>query len=524
MAKAGFSSRLQSLLATTLLAAGLATGAIAAPKEGGRINVVVQPEPPGLMLGIVQNGPAQMIAGNIYEGLLRYGPDLQPKPQLAKSWTVSEDGKTYTFKLVEGVKWHDGKPFTSADVVFSADKFLRETNPRTRATLNHVESITAPDDYTVVFKLKDTFGPFIRVFEVGTLPMVPKHIYEGTDFKSNPANNTPIGTGPFKFAEWVKGSYIKLVKNPDYYEKGLPHLDEIYWQVIPDAAARAVAFETGKVDVLPGGSIDNFDVPRVSKTKNACITDKGWEFFAPHALLWMNHRKAPFNDVHFRKAVSYAIDREFAKDALWNGLGSVSKGPFAPTTAYYDEKSVTEYPFDVDKAKAELKQSAYKGETVRLLGLPYGETWNRWAEAVKQNLEDAGIKVDLTPTDVAGWNQKLGDWDFDLAFTYFYQYGDPALGVSRAYISTNIGHGSPFNNVGGYANPEVDKLFAEGAVAYPASARQAPYSAVQKLISDQAVYLDLLELRFPTITHCNVKNLITTGIGLNDGFKDAWVE
>ena len=104
------------------------------PKAGGVINAVIQPEPPGLMMGLVQNGPTQMVSGNIYEGLLRYGPKLEPLPGLAESWTVSEDGKVYSFKLRKGVTWHDGKPFTSADVVFSIE-FLKQTHPRARGNL-----------------------------------------------------------------------------------------------------------------------------------------------------------------------------------------------------------------------------------------------------------------------------------------------------------------------------------------------------------------------------------------------------
>jgi len=508
----------------SLSAALLVTTALhAEPTQGGRANVVIQPEPPGLMVGLVQNGPTQMVAGNIYEGLLRYDPQLKPLPQLAESWTVSADGLTYTFKLVSGVKWHDGKPFTSADVVFSANVFLRETHPRLRASLVYVDSITAPDDSTVVFKLKQPFGPFLGIFEVGTMPMVPKHIYEGTDFKTNPANATPIGTGPFKFKEWVKGSHILLVKNTDYYQKGKPHLDEIYWHVIPDAAARSVAYETGKVDILPGGSIENFDVGRVSKLKNTCSTDKGWEFFGPHSWLWLNNRQGPTSDKRFRQAVMYAMDRNFAREALWNGFGKVAASPNSSATKFFTDK-VTKYDYDPAKAKALLKEMGYKGETVRLLPLPYGETWQRWAEAVKQNLSDVGIKVELVATDVAGWNQKTSDWDYDIAFTYLYQYGDPALGVGRNYVSSNIAKGSPFNNVEGYKNPEVDDLFAKGAVAVKDEDRQAIYTKVQQILTDDVPVAWLLELGFPTIYRCNVKNLITTGIGINDGFKDAYIE
>jgi len=507
---------------TAALAAGLITSA-AAQTPGGRIDVVIQPEPPGLMLGIIQNGPTQMVAGNIYESLLRYDTDLDPMPSLATDWEMSEDGLTYTFELKEGVTWHDGEPFTAEDVVFSVDEFLRETHPRLRVSLQHVESVEAPDDHTVVFKLKNPFGPFMGIFEVGTMPMIPKHIYEGTDFQNNPMNNTPIGTGPFKFEEWVKGSYIHLVRNEDYHVEGQPYLDEIYWQVIPDAASRAVAFETGKVDVLPGGSVENFDVPRLTAMEGVCSTGKGWEYFAPHAWLWLNNREGPTADKRFRQAVMHAMDRDFAREVIWNGFGQVAKGPVSSKTRFFHEE-LPAYDHDPDKARALLEEMGYDGAPVRLLPLPYGETWQRWAEAVKQNLDEVGINVVIEATDVAGWNQKVSQWDYDLAFTYLYQYGDPALGVARTYISSNIAKGSPWNNVEGYRNEAVDELFAEAAVAVTAEEREELYDAVQEILVEDAPVAWLLELEFPTIYNCEVKDLVKTAIGVNDGFKDAYIE
>ncbi|MFC3678004.1 ABC transporter substrate-binding protein [Ferrovibrio xuzhouensis] len=506
-----------------VVACGLAFPAAAqTPKSGGTANAIIQPEPPGLMLAMVQNGPTQMVAGNIYEGLLRYSTKMEPQPGLAESWTVSPDGKTYTFKLHKGVVWHDGKPFSSADVLFSVE-MLKVTNPRTRANLTKVESVTAPDADTVVFTLKEPFSPFLGIFEVGSLPIVPKHIYEGTDYKTNPANNTPIGTGPFMFKEWQKGSFIHLVKNPHYYIKGKPYLNEIYWHIIPDAAARSVAFETGKVDILPGGSVENFDVPRLSKLKGVCTTTKGWEFFGPLAWMWLNNRQGPTSNKLFRQAVMYAMDRDFAKTVVWNGLGEVATGPIASSTRFFN-KALAKYKHDPAMAKKLLKESGYKGEKVRFMPLPYGETWQRWGEAVRQNLQDVGINLEIVATDVPGYNQRLSEWDYDIGFSYLYQYGDPALGVARSYISSNIAKGSPFNNVEGYSNPEVDKLFAEAAVASPDSKRQELYDKVQKILIDDVPVAWQLELQFPTITHCKVKDLVTTAIGVNDGFRDAWID
>jgi peptide/nickel transport system substrate-binding protein len=512
------------ILATgAALAAASALAAQDAPKSGGTLNVVIQPEPPGLMLGLLQNAPTQMVAGDIYESLLRYDQDLNPMPSLAKEWERSEDGLTYTFTLHEGVVWHDGEPFTAEDVVFSVDEFLRETHARLRASLVHVESIEAPDDTTVVFTLKQPFGPFLGLFEAGTMPMVPKHIYEGTDYAENPANNTPIGTGPFKFEEWEQGSYIYLVKNEDYYLEGKPYLDEIYYQVIPDAASRSVAFENGTVDLLPGGSVENFDIPRLTAMDNVCHTTGGWEFFAPHSWMWQNMHEGPMTDKNLRKAVMHAVNREFARDALWNGNGRIATGPVNSVTRFY-EPDTPDIGYDPEKAREYLEASDYDGETLALLPLPYGETWQRWAEVTKQNLAEVGIDARIVATDVAGWNQRVGEWDFDLAFTYIYQYGDPALGVARNYISSNIAKGSPWNNVSGYVNEEVDALFAKAAVSASEDERQALYSEVQDILVDDLPVAWMIELEFPTIYRCDVKDPVTTAIGVNDGMRDAWLD
>lgn len=488
----------------------------------GVINCIVQPEPPGLNLGLTQNGPTQLVAGNIYEGLLRYDEKLEPMPLLATSWSSNPEGTVHTFKLKPGVTWHDGKPFTADDVVFTADVFLRKTHARTRAVLAAVDSIKAIDPLTVEFKLKYPFGPFMGIFEVGSMPMIPKHVYEGTDFASNPANATPIGTGPLKFKEWVKGSYIQLVANDKYHVKGVPSIESVYFQVIPDAAARAAAFESGKVDIVPGGAVEYFDVNRLAKMPGVAVTTKGWEFFAPQCFMWVNNRKAPMDDVKFRQALMFAIDRDAICKIAWQGFAKPATGPFNSHIRFYSTDVAT-YPRNVDKAKKLAAEAGYKGETLRLLPLPYGETWSRSAEIVRQNLAQAGIKIELVATDVAGWNQKLNEWDYDLAFTYLYQYGDPALGVARNYTSGNIAKGSPWNNVEGYKNPKVDELFEAGAKEPDPAKRAAIYLQVQKILLDDVPVAWLYEINFPTLYRTKIKNPVTSAIGLNDSLGRASV-
>ncbi len=513
---------LRALTGAALAAALLlpAPPALAQGKRGGTAHVVVTPEPPGLFLGLVQNGPTQMVAGNITESLLRYTEKLEPQPGLAERWEVSPDQTVYTFHLRRNVRWHDGKPFSADDVVFSLDTFLRETHPRWRPVANaQIERIEKVDDHTVRITTKRPFGPLLLMFEPGTTPMIPKHLYEGTDFRTNPANNQVIGTGPMKLKEWRRGSFIHLVRNEDYYLPGKPALDEAYFQIIPDAASRAVAYETGKVDVLTGGAVEIFDVARLAKLPNTCVTTKGWEMFAPHAWLTLNVRQGPLASKQFRQGLMHAIDREFGREVVWSGYGKVATGPISSKTRFYSP-DVPKYAFDPKKARELIKASGYNGETIRFLGLPYGETWTRWGEAIRQNLQDVGVKVELINTDVPGWTQRTSNWDFDMTFNFLYQLGDPATGVARSYISSNIVKGNPFGNVGGYSNPEVDRLFAEAANA-PEAQRAELYKKAQQILVDELPVLWLLELDFPTVHRCNVKDLVTTAIGINDALRDA---
>jgi peptide/nickel transport system substrate-binding protein len=512
-------------LLVLIVTGGVTPDAVAeTPKYGGTVNVIVQPEPPGLNVGLYQNLPTHMIGGNIYEGLIRLSPELQPLPGLADSWVVSEDGKVYTFMISPDAAWHDGVKLTSADVVFSLDKFHRELQPRWRPIAEqYVEKIEAPDDTTVQITLKQPFGPFILMFEVGSTPIMPAHIYDGTDYRTNPKNSVPIGSGPFKFADWNKGSYIRLIKNETYHMKWLPYLDEIYWHIIPDAASRAVAYETGKVDVVTAGSVEFSDIPRLQALPNSCSTGKGWELFAPHSWIWLNNRGGMTAKKEFRQAVMYSIDREFIRDVVWGGYARIASGPISSKTRFHTP-DLPKYDYNPDKARGLLKAAGYNGEVIRLLPMPYGETYTRWIEAIRQYLSDVGIRTEMVNTDVAGWNQRLNDWDFDMATTFLYQYGDPAAGVARTYISSNIFKGSPWNNVEGYSNPKVDALFTEAATAFPDSRRQELYTEVEKILIDEVPVAWQLEFEWPTLYSCNVKGLIDSAIGINDAFLDAWKE
>ena len=512
--------------AAGLILAGT-VGAVAqeTPVKGGVLNMIAQPEPPMLMVGLNTQGPTLYVGGQIYQSLLTYGTDLKPLPSLAKSWVVAEDGLTYTFTLQDNVKWHDGKPFSADDVVFTADKFLREAHPRWRLiATTYVESITAPAPNQVVFKLNKPFSAFLHAFELSSFPIIPKHLYDGTDYRTNPANQTPIGTGPFKLKEWKRGSYIHLVRNEDYWKPGQPYLDELYFRIIPDSASRAVAFEKGTVDVLRGGDVEGFEVRRLVKLKGVENTTSGWENYAPLVFMEMNQRTMPFSDKNVRKAIMHAIDREFIVKNIFFGLGKVATGPFASTTLYYSS-DVPAYPFDMAKAKKLLADAKVNPAdySIRLMPLPYGAAWDRMAEYIKQQIAQLGFKIAITGVDAGGWSQKMSDFDFDLSFNFTYQYGDPALGVARHYLSNNIIKGTPYGNNEHYINPKVDELFnlAAGAVTEDVAAKA--YAEAQKIIVDDVALGWLYEMQNVTIYRNKVKNLVKTGIGLNQYMDEVWI-
>jgi peptide/nickel transport system substrate-binding protein len=504
----------------------LASGGAQAQTRGGTLNVLVQPEPPTLMLGINQQGPVELVGSKIYQTLLTYDFALKPQPGLAKSWTQSPDGMTYTFNLQENVKWHDGKPFTSADVVFSTKVFLPEVNPRARAVLAHVADVEAPEPHTVVFKMKQPFGPFLGSFVPSNMPMVPKHIYEGTDFRTNPANQTPIGTGPFKFKEWQRGQYIHLVRNEDYWKPGRPYLDEIYFRILPDASARAFALETQQVDVAGPDTVELFDIARLTGLPHLTATNRGSEFASPMTWIEINHRVAPLNDKRFRQALLYAIDRNFLKDRVWFGHGVVPNGPIASSIRFHDA-SIKPYPYDPKRAEALLDEMGLKRGpdgtrvTLSFLPLPYGETWKRMGEYIKQALGRVGINVTLETTDPAGWLKRVANWDYQLAADRLQQFGDPAIGVARTYLSSNIKKGVPFNNTMGYENPAVDDLFARAARAVDEGERQKLYSEVQKILVEDVPVAWMLEIKTPTIYNKKFTDVIATALGVNDSFESV---
>lgn len=525
-----------AVLAATLVAlAGIgASPAAVAQEPGGTLVFIAQPEPPTLASYLSTSGPIGLVAPKIYDGLLDYDLDLNPVGELAESYEVSEDGKTVTFGLREGVKWHDGEPFTSADVQFSVMDVLKQFHPRGPNTFREVTSIDTPDELTAVFNLERPAPYMIRALSAYESPMVPKHLLEGEDVRESDLANAPVGTGPFKFVEWKKGQYIRLDRNEDYWREGYPLLDRIVARIIPDASTRTAALESGEVLYGALGAIPNVDVVRLRENENIGVTTDGYSILNPMALIEVDVAEPPFDAKALRQAISLAIDRQFMIDNIWFGYGkpatSAMTSNYEPLGLYAPQDNYTQAP-DVDAATKLLDDAGLMpdGDGVRAKAtldlIPYGEEWRRAGEYLKQALGDIGIQLDLRYEDVPTWLKRVyTDYDFALNVNFFYQLPDPVIGVHRQYGTDQIRQGTPFVNSSRYSDARIDELLAEGGVTQDPAARSAIYAEVQAKLAEDLPVINLFEMEFLTVFDKRLKDHTVSATGPYGSFYKAYLE
>ena len=483
--------------ATEEPAASAAGGTVPAGQSGGTIVVAMTADPGALNPAVTTSGNTHTVADQIFNGLVGLDDELNPVPELAASWEVSEDGKVYTFKLQPGVQWHDGQPFTSADVKFSFEEALIKFHSRTKAGLETIlESIETPDDGTVVFTFKQPYGPLLQRLNVTEAPIIPRHIYEGKDLQNDPANLSPVGTGPFKFVEYVKGDRVTLERNPTYFRADLPYLDRVIFRIIPEANTAVLALEQGEVDYLSG--VPGSDLERLRGNTELTLAQG---FGGPGGSLCQdtlipNLNRAPFDKLEVRQAFYHALDREFLVERVYFGQGTPSTGPISRQMEWAYTDDVTTYPFDIARAN-ELLEGA---------GLPRGADGNRFTvtfthassfsrlgEAMREQLKQASINLELESLDFnAAVDKVFIQKDFDLGVASYCNGPDPEIGVRRAYVSTNIGP-IPFSNGAGYKNERVDQLLDQAAALTDRAERAELYAEMQKIITDDLPYFWLVD-------------------------------
>lgn len=510
---------------------GIASVQAAEPAKGGTLIIGLEGEPGSLTGFMATDTAALMIASNIFNGLIGLDLDFNPTPDLAESWSVSDDGLLYSFNLVKNAKWHDGKPVTAADVEFTFNKIIAPVHPRARTWWPNVEYAKATGTYTFEIKLKGPYAPFMtmigNILGSGTL-IVPKHIYEGTNPKTNPANHAPIGSGPFKFKKWSKGSHVELVRNDDYFKKGKPYLDRVIVQFVPDATARLVAFERGDIDFLHWYIVPHDQVSRLRADSRYKIVDKGGEAAATNEFLLMNTRNQYLKDVRVRQALAYALERKDVQKAALFGEGKVAESHINSGLGWVYTNAYN-YQQDVAKANQLLDASGFKrgGDGKRFAlrivwssGRPYE---GRAAEVIRDQLKAVGIDITIETFDRPTFIDRVfKKWDFDLAHQLFTTGPDPTISVTARYHTKQIKK-APFVNGMGYSNPELDKLFDTEFLETDRNKRREKWINIQRILMRDLPALPLFEMPIVNAVSAKFNDVITTPYGYVQSREDTYL-
>ena len=306
-----------------------AASARAAGSNGGTLTLLVDPEPTTLVTVTNPADPSLLVSAKTTEGLLAYDFELNPKPQLATNWVAEPGGKAFTFTLRRGVKWHDGVDFTAADVAFSI-ALLKEVHPRGRATFANVTEVVTPTPNTVILKLSKPAPYLLSSLAACECPIVPKHIYEGTDATTNANGKAPVGTGPFIFKEWVRGKHILYERNPNYWDKPKPYIDRLVVRFITDAADRVSAIAAGEISLAPATPVPLSALDRLMALPHLGFETNGYQYTNQIVRLEFNLDSPYLKELKVRQAIAHAIDRKEILDAAWFGRGEVAFSPISP--------------------------------------------------------------------------------------------------------------------------------------------------------------------------------------------------
>ncbi|MFC0333829.1 ABC transporter substrate-binding protein [Paenibacillus sepulcri] len=407
---------------------------------------------------------------NIYDPMVKLTPDGKFIPGLSTEWKVSDDGKTYTFTLREGVKFHDGTDFNAQAVIDNWNWIMDPANASPRSSdLVLVQELSSPDPYTLVVKLKTPFTPFIATItgRTGLIASPTAREKYGDQYEMN-----PVGTGPFQFVEWNKNDHLTIRKNPDYWEKDQPKLDEVEFMPIVNQSQKLNALLAGQVDLVD--SIPFQDIPKVENTPNlklGTLTSFGY------SRLSFNLQKPPFDNVNNRRAVNYAINRDEINQLIYFGKFVPGYSFFSPAGFANDPDIKIDY--SLESAKEELKKAGNPdGFTFTLLSANDPQTL-QLSQLFQSQLAKVGIKMNIEALDSTAITEKRNSGDWQTTGGGWSGMIDPDQN-SYAFIVTD----APFN-YGKYSNLEVDKLMQQARESSSTEERKKIYSQVASILLEE---------------------------------------
>ncbi len=432
-----------------------------------------------------------LLNGLLYSALLEVDPDtLQPIPNLAEKFETSTDGKTYTFTLRKGVKWHDGSPFTADDVKFTYEMYMLSETGSARAgeLKERIASIEAKDATTVIFTMKDVVAPFLVS---NMYAIISKKAFDGVppaQFRTAPASMNPVGTGPFKFKSYKQGDNVTLSANPDYF-KGAPALDTYIYKIVKDTQVLVQQLKTGELDYGAATSADYEDLKKAANV-NAVTYDT---FSFTYCGFQLDPAKTTlFQDVKVRQALFHAIDRDTIVQKVRNGLGTVAVGTMPLLSwAYQPDKITNKYPYDTKKAEALLDEAGWKkgpdgirakdGKKLQFSMWTFSgnKVFDAYALVFQESWKTIG--VDMTPKfeEFSVYLDRINKvFDFEMFLVGFSWGVDP----DQQTMFNSKSKGGGFNGFS-YNNPKVDMLLNDGLHTLDQEKRKAIYLEMQNIVT-----------------------------------------
>ncbi len=512
--------------------------AAAAVKEGGKVTIAMWSPPNNFNAINTDSSYGYFNVGLIFDTLVTFDEKVNFVPRLAEKWEVSADNTTFTFHLNPKAKWHDGTPVTAADVEFT---IWAITHPKIESNrganvsslkglkgskraegVDTVEGVKVIDERTIQFITKSPVDPLFLLELIGTgIWIIPKHVlkdvppeqFSKADFWMKPT----VGTGPFKFVKYETGQFVEYVRNDDYY-RGKPHLDKLIVSIVTPATMVA-QLEKGEVDIAAGGGIGDIpldDWERVKSLPNVkaySYQDNGYQY-----MIINGDPSKVWSDKRVRQALAYAINRQLIVDKLLKGQGVVSQGPIIPVTRYYNPKVEGKYPYDVEKAKALLKEANWDANKEYALLVPTGNVVRELsADIIQANLAAAGVKVKIEKMDFPTMMARFGKAEFDLGLVGWGGVLDPDV---RSQYQT----GGQYN-FGKFSSKVLDDLLEKGANTADTAERKKIYDEFQEQFLEEMPIVPLYwPLRLVAINKRvnNASHMITTNALLRN-VHEWWV-
>jgi peptide/nickel transport system substrate-binding protein len=442
------------------------------PKYGGELTISDATDANTLDPHKATAAAAMRYIENMYSTLLRYksGTYGELEGDLAKEYSVSEDGKVYTFKLHQGVKFHNGDSLTSKDVKYSIGRIV-ESEVRA-PQFAAVEKMETPDDQTLVITLKEPVAPFLTFLAYPVNAIVNQKVVEENN---GSLDRVDAGSGPFKLVEWKKDQHMILEKFEDYFVEGKPYLDRVVWRPITEDTARTTALRNKEIDIMlqvAAKDIQKLDTADGLEVKS--VTGTFWEY------LGLNTEKGPLKDAKVRQAIAWALDRGAITKVVKFGQAEVlTGGPIPP--GHWAYADLNTYPKqDLEKAKQLLKEAGYEnGFKVTIKVSPKKEQVDA-AQIIKQQLKEIGIEVEVLSQEASVFFEQLGKKDFEMTVVGWVGFVDPDE------FLYNIFHTGEKWNQQAYSNPRVDELLEKGRLVVDPEERKKIYAEAQKLIVEDA--------------------------------------